>query len=154
VTFTGPDQKNRPGALQRDRVVDLSDQVGSVRGLIEGGPELQQSVHEFLGLLGKAHSQFSLTQVTLQPPILNPPRIFGPGLAYRDHAIETHQAIPKIPTTFLKLTSALNGPHSAVVLPRLTQQPDHEAEFAFVFAKAERTFQPIDGRNMSSATPS
>jgi len=37
-----------------------------------------------------------------------------------------------VPTIFLKLTSALNGPRSAVVLPKLTQQPDYEAEFAFV----------------------
>jgi hypothetical protein len=52
-----------------DQVVDLSDQLGDIQELIEGGPELQQSVHEFLGLLGKAHSQFSLTQVTLLPSI-------------------------------------------------------------------------------------
>jgi len=37
-----------------------------------------------------------------------------------------------VPTIFLKLTSALNGPRSTVVLPKLTQQPDYEAEFAFV----------------------
>src|ERR1700730_11067536 len=76
VSFTESDQKPRPGALQGDRVVDLSDQLGDIRELIEGGPELQHSVYEFLGFLGKAHSQFSLTQVTLLPPILNPPRIF------------------------------------------------------------------------------
>jgi 2-keto-4-pentenoate hydratase/2-oxohepta-3-ene-1,7-dioic acid hydratase in catechol pathway len=124
-------------------VVDLSDQVGCIRDLIEGGPELQQSVQEFLGFLGKAHSQFSLAQVTLLAPILNPPRIFCLGLAYRDHAIETHQAIPKIPTIFLKLTSALNGPHSAVVLPKLTRQPDYEAEFAFVIGKGGKNI-PAD----------
>ena len=116
-------------------MVDLSDLVGSTRDLIEGGPDLQQSVREFLGFLGKAHSQFSLAQVTLLAPILIPPRIFCLGLAYRDHAVETHQAIPKVPTIFLKLTSALNGPHSTVVLPKLTQQPDYEAEFAFVIGK-------------------
>jgi 2-keto-4-pentenoate hydratase/2-oxohepta-3-ene-1,7-dioic acid hydratase in catechol pathway len=143
VTFTESDEKPRPGALQGDRVVDLSDQVGSVRNLIEGGPELQQSVQEFLGLLGKTHSQFSIAQVTLLAPILNPPRIFCLGLAYRDHAIETHQAIPKVPTIFLKLTSALNGPHSAVVLPKLTRQPDYEAEFAFVIGKGGKNI-PAD----------
>jgi len=76
VSFTESDQKPRPGALQGDRVVDLSDQLGDIRELIEGGPELQHSVYEFLGFLGKAHSQFSPTQVSLLPPILNPPRIF------------------------------------------------------------------------------
>jgi 2-keto-4-pentenoate hydratase/2-oxohepta-3-ene-1,7-dioic acid hydratase in catechol pathway len=143
VTFTESDQKPRPGALQGDRVVDLSDQLSDIRELIEGGPELQQSVHEFLGFLDKTHSQFSITQVTLLPPILKPPRIFCLGLAYRDHAIETHQAIPRVPTIFLKLTSALNGPHSAVVLPKLTQQPDYEAEFAFVIGKGGKNI-PAD----------
>jgi 2-keto-4-pentenoate hydratase/2-oxohepta-3-ene-1,7-dioic acid hydratase in catechol pathway len=73
-----------------------------------------------------------LAAVELLAPLQNPPRIFCLGLAYRDHAIETHQEIPKAPTIFLKLTSALTGPRSAVVLPKLTQQPDDEAEFAFV----------------------
>jgi 2-keto-4-pentenoate hydratase/2-oxohepta-3-ene-1,7-dioic acid hydratase in catechol pathway len=124
-------------------VVDLSDLVGSIRDLIEGGPDLLQSVHDFLGFLGKAHSQFSLAQVTLLAPILNPHRIFCLGLAYRDHAIETHQAIPKVPTIFLKLTSALNGPHSTVVLPKLTKQPDYEAELAFVIGKGGKNI-PAD----------
>jgi 2-keto-4-pentenoate hydratase/2-oxohepta-3-ene-1,7-dioic acid hydratase in catechol pathway len=113
-------------------VVDLSDQIGSIQGLIDGGPELLLSVHD---ALDKAHSQVSLTQLTLLAPLLNPPRIFCLGLAYRDHAVETHQATPKVPRIFLKLTSALNGPHSTVVLPKLTQLPDHEAEFAFVIGK-------------------
>jgi 2-keto-4-pentenoate hydratase/2-oxohepta-3-ene-1,7-dioic acid hydratase in catechol pathway len=140
VTFTASDQQIRPGALLGDRVVDLSGQVGSILDLIEGGPEFQQSVHETLGSLSKTHSQFSLAQVTLLAPILNPQRIFCLGLAYRDHAIETHQAIPKVPTIFLKLTSALNGPYSTVVLPKLTRQPDYEAELAFVIGR--------DGKNI------
>ncbi len=49
-----------------------------------------------------------------------------------------------MPTIFLKLTSALNGPRSAVVLPKLTQQPDYEAEFAFVIGKG--------GKNISADT--
>ncbi len=149
VTFTESDQKPRPGALQGDRVVDLSDQIGSIQELIDGGPEFLLSVQD---ALDKAHSQVSLTQVTLLAPILNPPRIFCLGLAYRDHAIETHQPIPKVPTIFLKLTSALNGPHSTVVLPKLTQQPDYEAEFALSSARAGKTFLRIHGRNTSSVT--
>jgi len=37
VTFTESDQKPDPGALQGDRVVDLSDQIGSIQELIDGG---------------------------------------------------------------------------------------------------------------------
>jgi 2-keto-4-pentenoate hydratase/2-oxohepta-3-ene-1,7-dioic acid hydratase in catechol pathway len=93
--------------------------------------------------LWEAHSQVLLTQVTLLAPILNPPRIFGLGLAYRDRAIKAHQAMPKLPTIFLKLTSALKGPHSTLVLPKLIQQPDYEAEFAFVIGNGGKNI-PAD----------
>jgi 2-keto-4-pentenoate hydratase/2-oxohepta-3-ene-1,7-dioic acid hydratase in catechol pathway len=39
--------------------------------------------------------------------------------------------------------ATLNGPHSAVVLPKLTEQPDYEAEFAFVIGTG--------GKNISAA---
>ena len=58
-------------------MVDLSDQIGSIRELIDGGSELLLSVHD---ALDKTHSQVSLTQVTLLAPILNPPRIFCLGV--------------------------------------------------------------------------
>jgi 2-keto-4-pentenoate hydratase/2-oxohepta-3-ene-1,7-dioic acid hydratase in catechol pathway len=132
VTFKGADGNPRPGALQGDHVMDLSDQVRNIRELIEGGPEFLLSIRE---ALDKRRRQIPLDQVNLLAPILNPPRIFCLGPAYRDHAIETHQAIPTVPTIFLKLTSALNGPHSPVVVPKPTQQPDYEAEFAFVIGK-------------------
>jgi hypothetical protein len=75
VTFTESDQKPRPGALQGDRVVDLSDQIGSIQELIDGGLELLLSVHD---AVCKAHGQVSLTQVTLLAPILKPAAHFLP----------------------------------------------------------------------------
>jgi hypothetical protein len=57
VTFTESDRKLRPGALQGDRVVDLSDQIRSIQELLDAGPELLLSVHD---ALDKAHSQVSL----------------------------------------------------------------------------------------------
>jgi 2-keto-4-pentenoate hydratase/2-oxohepta-3-ene-1,7-dioic acid hydratase in catechol pathway len=92
--------------------------------------------------------------VALLARILNPPRIFCIRLAYRDHAVETHRAIPKVPAIFLKLASGLNGPHSTVILPKVTQQPDDEAEFAFVVGKGGKTFRRTAGRNTSSVTRS
>jgi 2-keto-4-pentenoate hydratase/2-oxohepta-3-ene-1,7-dioic acid hydratase in catechol pathway len=115
--------------LLDQEIVDISDQVANIRSLIEEGPDALGRLRKFLE--GRRH-RIPLARVELLAPLLNPPRIFCVGLAYRDHAIETHQEIPKVPTIFLKLTSALTGPRSAVVLPKLTQQPDYEAEFAFV----------------------
>jgi 2-keto-4-pentenoate hydratase/2-oxohepta-3-ene-1,7-dioic acid hydratase in catechol pathway len=129
VTYRDRDRSIKPGVLLGEEIVDISDQVDSIKGLIEGGPDTLAGLRN--SLQGKTH-RIPLARVELLAPLQNPPRIFCLGLAYRDHAIETHQEIPKVPTIFLKLTSALNGPRSAVVLPKRTQQPDYEAEFAFV----------------------
>jgi len=129
VTYRDRDRSIKPGVLLGEEIVDISGQVDSVKSLIESGPDALARLRN--SLQGKTH-RIPLAEVELRAPLQNPPRIFCLGLAYRDHAIETHQEIPKVPTIFLKLTSALNGPRSAVVLPKRTQQPDYEAEFAFV----------------------
>jgi 2-keto-4-pentenoate hydratase/2-oxohepta-3-ene-1,7-dioic acid hydratase in catechol pathway len=139
VTYKDRDRSIKPGVLLGEEIVDISDQAANIRSLIEAGPDALARLRTFLQ--GKTH-RTPLAQVELLAPIQNPPRIFCVGLAYRDHAIETHQEIPKAPTIFLKLTSALNGPRSTVVLPKLTQQPDYEAEFAFVIGKG--------GKNISA----
>jgi 2-keto-4-pentenoate hydratase/2-oxohepta-3-ene-1,7-dioic acid hydratase in catechol pathway len=139
VTYRDPDRSIKPGVLLDEEIVDIADQVADIRSLIEHGPDALGRLRNFLQ--GKTH-RIPLAALELLAPLPNPPRIFCLGLAYRDHAIETHQEIPKVPTIFLKLTSALTGPRSAVVLPKLTQQPDYEAEFAFVIGKG--------GKNISA----
>ncbi|HEY1810080.1 MAG TPA: fumarylacetoacetate hydrolase family protein, partial [Acidobacteriaceae bacterium] len=46
--------------------------------------------------------------------------------------------IPKVPTIFLKLPSAVIGPEETVRIPAMTQQPDYEVELALVIGKAGR----------------
>ncbi len=140
VTYRDRDRIIKPGVLQGEEIIDISDQVDDVSSLIEEGREALDGLRRFLK--GKT-ARVPLAAVELLAPIQDPPRILCLGLAYRNHAIETHQEIPKVPTIFLKLTSALNGPRSAIVLPKLTEQPDYEAEFAFVIGKG--------GKNISAA---
>src|SRR5580658_6111273 len=118
-TYRDRDRSIKPGVLQGEEIVDISDQVADVRSLIEEGPGALGGLRIFLQ--GKTR-RTPLATVELLAPLQDPPRIFCLGLAYRDHAIETHEEIPKVPTIFLKLTSALNGPRSTVILPKLTQQ--------------------------------
>jgi 2-keto-4-pentenoate hydratase/2-oxohepta-3-ene-1,7-dioic acid hydratase in catechol pathway len=141
VTFSDRKRGTKPGVLVGEEIVDISDQVADIRSLIEEGQDALGRVRKFLY---STTNRIPLAQVELLAPLQNPPRIFCVGLAYRDHAIETHQEIPKVPTIFLKLTSALMGPRSTVVLPKLTKQPDYEAEFAFVIG--------MGGKNISADT--
>jgi len=78
---------------------------------------------------------FRRDQVRLHAPLTNPPRVFAIGLNYREHAIESGMAIPTTPVVFFKLQSAIVGPGDAIVLPKATDQPDYEAEMAFVIGK-------------------
>ncbi len=71
----------------------------------------------------------------MHAPLANPPRVFAIGLNYRDHAIESKMALPKVPVVFFKMTTAIVGPGENIVLPKNTAQPDYEAEFAFVIGK-------------------
>jgi len=68
-------------------------------------------------------------------PLLNPPRIFGIGLNYREHAAESKMVVQSVPTVFLKLPSSITGPDTDVLLPPNATQPDYEAELAVVIGK-------------------
>ncbi len=60
------------------------------------------------------------------------------GLNYRDHAIETNQAIPTEPIVFCKVPTALRGPDEDIVLPKVSSQVDYEAELVVVIGSRVR----------------
>jgi 2-keto-4-pentenoate hydratase/2-oxohepta-3-ene-1,7-dioic acid hydratase in catechol pathway len=82
-----------------------------------------------------AHPSHKLNEVRLLAPIANPPRIFAIGLNYRDHAAESKMALPSAPVVFFKMPTAIVGPGDAIVLPKNSNEPDYEAELAFVIGK-------------------
>jgi 2-keto-4-pentenoate hydratase/2-oxohepta-3-ene-1,7-dioic acid hydratase in catechol pathway len=79
-----------------------------------------------------------LASVELLAPIPRPPKIICVGLNYRDHAIEAKMEIPSVPTIFSKFSTSVIGPGESIVLPKDSQKPDYEAEFAFVVGKGGR----------------
>jgi 2-keto-4-pentenoate hydratase/2-oxohepta-3-ene-1,7-dioic acid hydratase in catechol pathway len=76
-----------------------------------------------------------LAAVSLRAPLQAPPRIFGIGLNYADHAAESKMAVQAVPTVFLKLTESICGPEDEVVLPANATQTDYEAELAVVIGR-------------------
>jgi 2-keto-4-pentenoate hydratase/2-oxohepta-3-ene-1,7-dioic acid hydratase in catechol pathway len=113
-------------------IVDLSG-LGytSVLAIIEAG---EKASAEIAAKLGTA-PRIPLAEVKLQAP-LHPPRVFAIGLNYARHAAESKMAVQKVPTVFLKLTSSVVGPDVPVILPKISSQPDYEAEFGVVIGKA------------------
>jgi 2-keto-4-pentenoate hydratase/2-oxohepta-3-ene-1,7-dioic acid hydratase in catechol pathway len=123
----------RCGLLLDDAILDLTPLgVPDAVTAIAAGAEALRGAIDMPGT-----SLISRSGVRLLAPV-RPSRIFCVGLNYRDHAVESKMEIPKVPTIFLKLTSAVIGPEEPVRIPSLTQQPDYEVEFAIVIGKPGR----------------
>ena len=121
-----------PGVLLGEEIVDLTGLAyPSVLSIIEGGSKVLEEVATKLD----KQPRVALSDATLHAP-LRPPRIFAVGLNYASHAAESKMAVQKVPTVFMKLSSSVVGPDAPVILPKISTQPDYEAEFAFVIGKA------------------
>jgi 2-keto-4-pentenoate hydratase/2-oxohepta-3-ene-1,7-dioic acid hydratase in catechol pathway len=140
-TSVAPDQLNcgipTIGCLmenqgREDEVADLSS-LGyrSVQNVIEAGEVALDEIHARLSNAPR----LPLSHVTLHAPITHPPRIFAIGLNYQRHADESKMAVQKVPTVFMKLSSSVVGPDALIILPKISTQPDYEAEFAVVIGK-------------------
>lgn len=76
--------------------------------------------------------------VKLLPPVPRPEKIFCIGLNYADHARETGKEPPPEPVVFSKFITALRGHGEPIVLPRLSDQVDFEAELVVVIGEEGR----------------
>lgn len=81
---------------------------------------------------GPAHA---LAEVTLEAPVLRPPKILAIGLNYADHIAETKLDTPSFPMFFNKQSTAANGPRAAIHLPRVSDKLDYEGELGFVIGR-------------------
>lgn len=72
---------------------------------------------------------------TFLAPIPKPGKVLCIGLNYRDHAKETGAQIPSEPIVFSKFATAVIGPGAPIVLPRVSQKVDYEAELVAVIGK-------------------
>jgi 2-keto-4-pentenoate hydratase/2-oxohepta-3-ene-1,7-dioic acid hydratase in catechol pathway len=100
---------------------------------VSGGDDVLAYIES--GAASSLGEEIPLNEVALLAPIQKPPRIFGIGLNYREHAAESKMAVQSVPTVFLKLRSSITGPDSDVVLWSEATQPDYEAELAVVIGK-------------------
>jgi 2-keto-4-pentenoate hydratase/2-oxohepta-3-ene-1,7-dioic acid hydratase in catechol pathway len=126
VTFETPRGTVRSGLLQNDHVRPIqSSAPDAVLAHIQSGTD-----HPSLET-----TSYALDEIKLLAPLLHPPRIFGIGLNYVEHAAESKMKVQEVPTVFLKLASSICGPDADVLLPANATQPDYEAELAVVIGK-------------------
>src|SRR5262245_1335565 len=72
------------------------------------------------------------------PLVLRPEKIVCIGLNYRNHILEMGRTLPDHPTLFAKYSSALIGARDDIVLPRVSDQVDWEAELAVIIGAPAR----------------
>ena len=68
-------------------------------------------------------------------PAVYPHKILAIGRNYADHALEGGGEPPKAPLIFAKLPNALNAHNAPIVLPRISETIDWEAELAVVIGR-------------------
>ena len=135
---------HRPGLLQDDGVVDLSEAIhplGARHGQ-EAIEAIMTHMDELAGELSRLQQEgevLPLAQVALRAPLPSPKKILSMGGNYREFG--ARQPAPM--WGFLKSPSAIIGPGDTVVLP-----PDdvnifhHEAELVLVFGRSGQAVTP------------
>jgi 2-keto-4-pentenoate hydratase/2-oxohepta-3-ene-1,7-dioic acid hydratase in catechol pathway len=135
-TWAGPRAALQVGDSFLDIHATEANLPGNLRQLLEGGPEVLKAASE----LGNRPTsvKFPADQVKYHAPIVDPRKIICVGLNYKDHAAESGAPIPKEPILFSKYATALIGHGETIVLPRVSQEVDYEAEFVIVIGKKGR----------------
>ena len=101
----------------------------TVRELIAIGPE---GVARASRALERGNAAYDPKDARLLSPVPDARKIVCLGLNYRDHAIETGAKIPEEPILFSKYPSSLIGHGAPILLPKVSQEVDFEAELVIV----------------------
>lgn len=152
VTYTDSGS-TRIGAVKSDGIIDLNavDETlpTNMVDLLLGGDELLARAR---AASERGQSTVALSDVKLESPIQNPPKILAIGLNYLDHFYEIPEQVrqekgievPKVPVVFNKQSPSANGPYDPVLLPCESKTLDYEAELAVVIGKTCRRVKPED----------
>ena len=130
VTFEQGGRGDRPGLIVDGNLLDLSAEgFRDAIAFMSAPASVQADV-------AKKKSSVPLDNVKLKAPLPAPPRIFGIGVNYAEHAKESQTETQKVPTVFIVLSSAVVGPEAEVILPKASAMVDYEAELAVVIGKS------------------
>jgi 2-keto-4-pentenoate hydratase/2-oxohepta-3-ene-1,7-dioic acid hydratase in catechol pathway len=117
------------------RLVSLSGITDDITGEFLAGAGLERAR---AAVDGGDLPLLDLEGLRIGPPIARPGKIVCIGLNYRDHAAETHAAIPTEPVIFMKAPDTVVGPYDDVLIPRGSTKTDWEVELAVVIGRTAR----------------
>lgn len=125
------------------RLVTFQPRHADPQAGLLSGQQIKGLGTDMLSVIASGHvppggQTYDASAVTMMAPIPRPPKFICVGLNYRDHAAETKQEIPSVPTIFNKFTNVVIGPGAPIMIPKVTYKVDYEAEFAFIIGRGGR----------------
>jgi 2-keto-4-pentenoate hydratase/2-oxohepta-3-ene-1,7-dioic acid hydratase in catechol pathway len=133
VSFSVAGGPVRPGLIEADEVVDLSDPVtglpATMREVLALGPAALERARGAPELGASRHPRAG---VRLHAPVPDPPAILAIGMNYRAHVAEIGRQPPEWQYWFNKQRTAIAGPQDPLVLPSVSDAVDYEGELAMV----------------------
>ncbi|MES2944183.1 MAG: fumarylacetoacetate hydrolase family protein [Pseudomonadota bacterium] len=122
-----------------DQFIDCSDVTASPGNIVEllACPELLLQVKKLLSLAEDSgtHNWIATKSVRLLPVVPRPGKVICVGLNYADHAKEGGNARPDYPAFFFRGSTSLAAHDQPLILSRVSEKFDFEAELAVVIGK-------------------
>lgn len=113
-----------------------------MKALLAASPAVRKAAADVAS--AKCAVRYAADAVKLLPPVPNPSKVLCIGLNYRDHAIEGGKAIPAEPVLFGKFPNTLIAHGEPIVLPKVAEKVDYEAELVIVIGKRGRHIPNTD----------
>ena len=140
----------RIARVSKDGVTGLAAKVGDKVTVVFDAALADLDAQIAAGTLAEAGAKAAAGEaiaeaaLTFLPPVARPSKIVCLGLNYRDHAEESGLGIPEFPVLFARFPSSLIGHGAPIVLPRVSEQLDWEAELVVVLSKGGKNIAQAD----------
>ncbi|MFT4507159.1 fumarylacetoacetate hydrolase family protein [Caballeronia sp. 15711] len=121
--------------LVDDRTLQVLDGAGDF-----GQALALASARNRFGTQGKL-KEIPVEDVRWLPPVLASTKIICAGINYADHAAEMNRQVIPHPPVFARFADSFVGHDEPVILPRVSDSFDYEAELAVVIGRAGRHIQ-------------
>ncbi len=119
------------GGAPADWLLETNDTLSVIRQGPAAAAEIASLLDAELHSGRGQTAAYSVASIEFLPAVY-PGKILAIGRNYADHAAEGGSDLPKAPLLFNKLPNSLNAHNLPIMLPRISEQVDYEAELAVV----------------------
>ncbi len=122
----------------------------SMLHFLQADEATREVVDHVLAFAADPDLAFPVDHVTFLPPIPRPGKIVCLGHNYRRHIAEMGSPLPQYPVLFARFATTLIGHRQPIVLPKVSNQVDYEAELALVIGRTGKDIPKTQCRARTS----